>query len=178
MTQIISDKATRFTAVPFTAMPYGLNLGIPNQEDTVQPVDWVTGASIAVNALRVMRLSMPERGNIIQAYLNLFMRVNSSITAKVAIGRFDTDGITKVTPTQAEIDAGHLKLTGTSSPIASSGTNLFIDGLNLLPLIPKKGDANYNADGFVLIVQFSRNLTTSDYPTRFEVSCSMQMGLL
>ena len=173
-----SDKATRFTAVPFTAMPFGLNLGIPNNEDTIQPIDWSTGASTAANALRVMRLTRPDRGNLIQAYLNLFMNVGSAITAKVSIGRFDTDGITKVTPTQAEIDAGHKALTGTDTPFSSSGSNLFIDGLNLLSLIPKKGDTNYNEDGFVLIVQFSRNLTTSDFPTRFEVSCSMQMGLL
>lgn len=173
-----SDKATRNTAVPFTAMSYGLNLGVPNDDDTVQPVDWFTGASTAANALRVMRMTKPDRGNLIQAYLNLFMNVGSALTAKVAIGRFDTDGITPVTPTQAEIDAGHLSLTGTTSPIASSGSNLFIDGLNLLTLMPKKGDATYNEDGFVLIIQFSRNLTTSDFPQRFEVSCSMQMGLI
>lgn len=178
MTQITSDKSTRITAIPFTAMPFGVNLGIPNPEDTVQPIDWTTGASIAADALRVMRLTKPDRGNMIQAYLNLFMRVGSSLTAKVAIGRFDTDGVTPVTPTQAEIDAGHLALTGTTSPFASSGSNLFIDGLNILKLLPKKGDSTYNQDGFVLIVQFSRNLTTSDFPTRFEVSCSMQMGLL
>lgn len=173
-----TDKGTRTTAIPFTAMPYGVNLGIPNSDDTVQPVDPFTGASSAVTRLRVMRLARPDRGNLIQAYLNLFMRVGSSLTAKVAIGRFDTDGITPITPNQYEIDAGHLALTGTSTPFSSSGSSLIIDGLNLLKLIPKKGDANYNADGFVLIVQFSRDLTTSDFPTRFEVSCSMQMGLL
>lgn len=173
-----TDKGTRTTAIPFSAMSYGVNLGIPNDEDTVQPINWTDGTSIAANALRVMRLARPDRGNLIQAYLNLYMRVGSSLTAKVAIGRFASDGITVVTPNQYEIDAGHLALTGTSTPFSSSGSNLIIDGLNLLKLIPKKGDANYNADGFVLIVQFSRNLTTSDFPTRFEVSCSMQMGLL
>ena len=173
-----NDKATRFTAVPFVATPYGTNIGQPNYDDVAQPVEWNTGLSVAVNALRVMRLCRPDRGNLIQAYLNLFMNVGSALTAKVAIGRFDTDGITPVTPTQAEIDAGHLALTGSSSAIASSGGTLIIDGLNLLRLIPKKGDTNYNEDGFVLIIQFSRNLTTSDFPTRFEVSCSMQMGLL
>lgn len=178
MTKIVSDKSTRVTAIPFTAMSYGLNLGISNQEDTVQLVDWTTGIGIASPALRVMRLTKPDRGNLIQAYLNLFMRVGSSLTAKVAIGRFASDGISVVTPTQAEIDAGHLALTGTSTPFASSGSNLFIDGLNLLPKMYRKGDANYNEDGFVLIIQFSRDLTSSDYPTRFEVACSMQMGLI
>lgn len=178
MTVIVTDKETRKTAIPFTAAPYGVKLGLPNYEDTVQPIDWTTGASVAVGALRVMRLAQPNLGNLIQAYLILFMNVGSSLTAKVAIGRFDTDGVTAVVPTQAEIDASHLKLTGTTSPIASSGSTLIIDGLNLLKQIPKKGETNYNADGFVLIVQFSRSLTTSDFPRRFEVACSMQMGLL
>lgn len=177
MTQLISDKQTRDTAIPFVANPYGLNLGIPNQEDALQIIDFL-GTVSATPALRVMRLAKPERGNLIQAYLNLFLSVNTSITAKVAIGRFDTDGINVVTPNQTEIDAGHLALTGTTAAIASSGGNLIIDGLNLLKQIPKQGDTNYNADGFVLIVQFSRDLTTLDRLRRFEVSCSMQMGLL
>lgn len=178
MTQSAKDKATRLTAVPFTASSYGSNLGLPNYEDTVQPVDWTTGLSIAAGRLRTMRMSKPDVGNLIQAYLILFMTAGSSLSAKIAIGRFDTDGVTAVIPNQVEIDASHLKLTGSSSAIASSGGNLIIDGLNLLKQIPKKGETNYNADGFVLIVQFDRDLTTSDYPRRFEVACSMQMGLL
>jgi hypothetical protein len=171
-----SDKGTRETAIPFVANPFGLNIGLPNQSDSIQIFD---GTSyIATTALRVVRLTKPERGNLIQAYLNLFMAVSPSLTAKIAIGRFDTDGITAVIPTQAEIDAGHLRLTGTNTPIASSGGALTIDGINLVSLIPKKGEANYSADGFVLIVQFSRDLTSSDAIRRFEVSCSMQMGLL
>lgn len=177
MSVIATDKATRETAVPFVATPYGVNIGTPYQDDAAQIIDF-TGAVYATPALRVMRLAKPERGNLIQAYLNLFLNVNTSITAKVAIGRFDTDGITPVTPTQAEIDAGHLRLTGTTTAIASSGGLLAIDGLNLLSLIPKKGETNYNADGFILIIQYSRDLTTADLIRRFEVSCSMQMGLL
>lgn len=177
MTTIISDKTIRQTSVPFVATSFSVNLGVPNYDDTVQPVD-TAGASIAVTALRVMRLSKPERGNLTQAYLNLFMTVGSAITAKVAIGRFDTDGVTTVTPTQAEIDASHLKITGTTSPISSSGTTFIIDGLNMVSQIPKKGETNYNADGIVLIVQFNRDLTTSDSVRRFELACAMQMGLL
>lgn len=172
-----SDKATRTTAVPFVANPYGVNVGVPNGEDAVAIVN-SAGVTSPTTALRVMRMARPERGNLIQAYLNLFMTVSPSITAKVAIGRFDTDAVNVVAPTQAEIDAAHLKLTGTASAIASAGGSLAIDGLNLLSLIPKKGETNYNPDGFVLIVQFSRDLTSSDVLNRFEVSCSMQIGLL
>lgn len=176
MTTIVSDKATRETAVPFVANPYCYNIGLPN-EDAIQYVSF-TGAIDTTPALRVMRLARPDRGNLIQAYLNLFMTAGSALTAKVAIGRFDTDGVTPITPTDAEIAASHLKLTGTNTPFTASGGSLIIDGLNLLSQIPKKGETNFNADGFVVIVQFSRDITSSDPVRRFEVSCSMQMGLL
>lgn len=171
-----TDKGTRLTAVPFVATPYGVNLGIPT-DDAIQLVDFL-GTISTTTALRVMRLCKPERGNLVQAYLNLFMTAGSALTAKVAIGRFDTDGINVVTPTQAEIDAGHLALTGTTTPFTASGGSLIIDGLNILSLIPKLGQTNYNPDGFVLIVQFSRDITSSDPVRRFEVACSVNMGLL
>jgi hypothetical protein len=171
-----SDKGTRKTAVPFVATPYGYNLGLPS-EDAIQLVDFL-GTISTTPALRVMRLCKPERGDLIQAYMNLFMTAGSALTAKVAIGRFDTDGINVVTPTQAEIDAGHFALTGTTTPFTASGGSLIIDGLNLVKLIPKLGQTNYNKDGFVVIVQFSRDITSSDPVRRFEVSCSVQMGLL
>lgn len=171
-----SDKGTRKTAVPFVATPYGYNLGLPS-EDAIQLVDFLGNIS-TTTALRVMRLCKPERGDLIQAYMNLFMTAGSALTAKVAIGRFDTDGINVVAPTQAEIDAGHLALTGTATPFTASGGSLIIDGLNLVKLIPKLGQTNYNKDGFVVIVQFSRDITSSDPVRRFEVSCSVQMGLL
>lgn len=171
-----SDKATRRTAVPFVATPYAVNLGIPT-DDAIQNVDFL-GTISDTTPLRVMRLCKPERGDLIQAYLNLFMTAGSALTAKVAIGRFDTDGVNVVTPTQAEIDAGHLALTGTSTPFTSSGGALIIDGLNLVKKIPKLGETNYNKDGFVLIVQFSRTITSADPVRRFEVACSVNMGLL
>lgn len=171
-----SDKATRTTAVPFVANPYTVNLGLPS-DDAIQLVDFLGNIS-TTTALRIMRLAKPERGNLISAYLNLFMTAGSALTAKVAIGRFDTDAVTPITPTQAEIDAGHKALTGTTTPFTASGGTLIIDGLNLMPKMPKKGDATYNDDGFVLIVQFSRDITSSDPVRRFEVACSAQMGLL
>lgn len=172
MTVIVTDKTIRKTSVPFVATAFSTQFG--SSFDYIQISDGTWTAS----PLAVMRMSKPERGNLTQAYLNLFMYVASAISVKVAIGRFDTDGINKITPTQAEIDASHLKLTGTSSAIASSGTSLIVDGLNLLSQIPKQGTSTYNSDGFVLILQFSRSLVEPDEIKRFEVSCAMEMGLL
>jgi hypothetical protein len=173
------DFAIRKTAVPFTALPFGVAFGRANTNDSIQIGSPLTGEPFGTTpALRVMRLSKPDRGNMIQAYLNLFMTVVSPLTAKVAIGKFMADGVTAATPTQAEIDAGHLALTGTTAEYASSGGNLIVDGLNVLKKIPKKGDAEYNENGIVLIVQFSRDLSpTNDTVRRFELSCAMEMGL-
>lgn len=169
-----TDFRIRKTAVPFTATGFCLATGSINSDDNLN-APFTAGSNVA--ALRVMRLSKPDVGNLIQAYVNLFMTVGSALTCKVAVGKFAADGITAQTPTQAEIDAGHLKLTGTTSPIASSGSSFFIDGLNILSLIPKKGDPEYSDKGIVLILQFSRDLTPTDKVNRFEVACSMEMGL-
>lgn len=171
----VTDNALRKTAVPFVASPFCYAIGVAIYEDMIQMMDGTT--PLATSALRTVRLCKPDKGNLTQAYLNLFMTVNTALTAKVAIGRFDTDGRTVIVPQQVDIDKGHLLLTGTDTPISSVGSSFVIDGLNLLPQIPKKGDADYNADAFVLIVQFSRNLTTSDSTQRQEVTCSMEMGL-
>lgn len=172
-----TDFEIRKTSVPFVAEPYGVNLGIPNEDDALQIRDLIFGTFLATPALRVMRLTKPDVGNLKQAYLNLFFSAATSLTAKVALGQFDTDGVTAVQPSQYDIDVGHRKLTGTDTPYTSSGGNLIIDGLNLAKLIPKKGETDYNQDGFVLIVQFSRDLTTSDSIRRFEVACAMELGL-
>jgi hypothetical protein len=176
MTTIQSDKTTRKTSVPFVATPFANQFGTPYMTDYIRIQETVYDALI--NPLYVMRLSKPERGNLMQAYLNLIMTVSSSVTVKVGIGRFDTDGLTVITPTQAEIDASHLLLNKTISPIASSGTSLIIDGLNMISQIPQKGETNYNADGIVLILQFSRSLVYTEKVVRCELSCAMEMGLL
>lgn len=176
MTTIVSDKSTRTNAVPFVATPFANQFGTPYTTDFIRIQETVYDP--VINPLYVMRLSKPERGNLIQAYLNLIMSISSPVTAKVAIGRFDTDGMTAITPTQAEIDASHFLLTKTTSPISSSGSSFIIDGLNLISQIPQKGETNYNADGIVLIVQFNRSLVYTEKVVRFEVSCSTQIGLL
>lgn len=168
-----TDKRTRERAIPFEASSYS-----NSSSGDLGTTD--AGLLRSSSLLVTVRCSTPDRGALTEAHLNLLMGVNSATNVYIGIGRFDTDGITAIELyTNEEILAMHQKLTGTDAPIASSGGNLFIDGINILPLIPKRGDTNFNADGFVLVFLFSRTRTTSnDILRRFNVMCSAQMGLL
>jgi len=172
MTVITTDKRTRDDAIPFEATPF-TNSGI-GTDGTLD-----AGTIISSSTLITIRCCKPDRGSLVEAALNLQMAVGSALTVKVAIGRFDTDGFNAVASyTQAEIDASHARITGSSSAIASSGSSLLIDGLNIFKEIPKSGSANYSQDGFVLVLQFSRARTGSDSLKRFYVMCSALMGLI
>lgn len=173
-----SDKKTRDKAIPFRATDYRNNSSGTINSGLLGATD---AAYLQSTALTFpIRCATPDRGVLTEAHLNLVMQVHAATTVKVAIGRFDTDGITAISSyTQEEIDAMHKILTGSSAAIASSGGTLFIDGLNLMPLLPKRGDANFNADGFVVVFQFDRARTSAnDKYKRFEVMCSAQMGLV
>lgn len=123
-------------------------------------------------------MTTPAFAAIIEAHLTMLLHVGSSLSVKLAVGSFDTDGVTAVIPTQTVIDAQNLLITGSSSGIASSGSELLIDGINLLPFIPKRGSATFSEDGFVLVMQFSRNRTSSDTVRRFDMQMSADLGLV
>lgn len=173
-----TDKKTRDKAIPFRATDYRNTSGGTINSGLLGATDAAFLQSSAL--LFPIRCSTPDRAVLTEAHLNLVMQVHAATTVKVAIGRFDTDGITAVTAYgQDEIDAMHQKITGSSAAIASVGNTLFIDGLNIFPLLPKQGDANFNQDGFVLVFQFDRARTSAnDVYKRFEVMCSAQMGLI
>lgn len=168
-----TDKRTRERSVPFEASSFSNSSSGDNGASDA-------GLLRSSSLLVTVRCSTPDRGVLTEAHLNLIMAVNAATNVFIGIGRFDTDGITAIgTYDPADIYAMHRKITGSDSPIASSGGTLFLDGINILPLIPKRGDANFNADGFVLIFLFNRTRTTSnDILRRFNVMCSAQMGLL
>lgn len=167
-----TDKKTRDSAIPFEATPFTTSaIGDNGTMDA--------GKLISSDTLVVIRMCKPDRGDLIEAHLNLQMTVNSALNVKVAIGRFASDGFNAVSSyTQAEIDASHQRITGSSAAIASSGNLLLVDGVNIFPEIPNADDANYSRDGFVLLLQFSRARTSNDILRRFNVMASAQMGLV
>lgn len=168
-----TDKRTRDAAIPFEATTFS--------DSTSGTIGTTDGGLIRSSTLIVpIRCCTPDRGALTEAHLNLYMNVHSATNVKVAIGRFDSNGFDAVASyTDAEITAMHERITGSTSPIASSGGILFIDGLNIFPAIPKRGDDNFNPDGFVVVLQFDRaRVSSGDVYKRFDVMCSAQMGLL
>jgi len=175
MTAIASDKTTRMEAAPFEARPFYTG----GQDITTYK--WHTDADYLVDSSTLVlpiRCCTPRHCNIVEMYLNMLLQVTSALTVKVAIGYFDTDGVTPITSyPQSYIDEYHRKITGSDSVISSSGTLLLLDGLNLLPSLPKRGDAVFNEDAFVLILQFSRTRTSSEKVLVFELSGSAMLNL-
>lgn len=168
-----TDKRTRQKAIPFEAAAYS-----NSSTGTAGTTD---AALIRSSDLTVaIRCSTPDRGVITEAHLNLIMGVHSATNVYIGIGRFDTDGIAAVSSYDfLDIKKMHKILTGSDSPIASSAGTLFLDGINLLPLIPQRGHANFNQDGFVLILLFDRSrVSANDILRKFSVMCSAQMGLI
>lgn len=167
-----TDKRTRDKAIPFEATTFSnSSSGTAGASDA---------GLIRSSTLRVaVRCSVPSNGVLTEAHLNLIMGVHSATSVKIGIGWFDTDGISAFNPDSIDISAMHKRLTGSDTPIASSGGTLFVDGVNILPLIPKEGEANYNQDGFVVLLLFDRaRVSANDVYRRFDVMCSAQMGLL
>lgn len=171
MTVSITDKKTREKAIPYQSTPWSNSSAGTNGTTDA-------GLIISSDLIVPVRMTTPDRGHLIEAHLNFFLAVVSSLTLKIGIGRFDTDGVTPITSyTQNEIDEIHKKIFGSASAVASSGSTLIVDGVDIAKVIPKRGETNFNADGFVLLFQFSRARVT-DTITRFDLQCSSLLGLL
>lgn len=168
-----SNKKTRDQSIPFVASTFRNSSG-----GTVGTTD--AGLIRSSSTLIAIRCSVPDRATLTEAHLNLLMNVAAATNVYIGIGRFDTDGITAISSyTDDQIKAMHRAITGGDTPIASSGGTLLVDGVNIFPLIPKRGSANFNADGFVVIMQFNRSrVSASDVLKRFDVMCSAQMGVV
>lgn len=172
----ISDKSTRKEAIPFLAYSWqgfewdGSNIIFKDASNILSDTDYIVP----------IRCSTPFGSNLVEAHLNLNISVTSQLGVKVAIGYFDTDDIEAVADySDTYIDSQHEFLTGSSDYIYSSGSTLFIDGLNIYPKIPKRGDTNFNENGFVLLLKFDRvrNSNTEEVK-KFDVSASTLLGLI
>jgi hypothetical protein len=170
VTNISSDRSQRRTATPYQSTPWtdfrGGKISYPEHLTST------TALTVA------LRMTTPAFAKVVEAHLTMQMNIGSSLSVKLAIGSFDIDSVTPLTPAQAEIDRQNLLITGSSSGIASSGSVLLLDGIDLLPFLPKRGDASFSEVGFVLIMQFSRLRTTSDTVRRFDMQMSADLGIV
>ena len=168
------NLALRTKAVPYRAQPWSTQqYDLTDDSTTVLGTAQGNGGSI--------RMSLPYKGDLITA--NLSLQANASVTSptelRFAIGTFDTDGITPIAPDQATIARHHAIITGRSSPFFyGSQAVVFLDQLNLAPVIPKRGDPDYNEDGFVLYVDLVAKDPTGWVLFEFKVDCISQIGVL
>ena len=177
---IVSDKRTRVNAIPFRGTWFS-NLDFGAVGSTLEDgfADGDLGVFADGNSAQV-RIATPAKGDLIEARLtiNAVFPFSGALGFRCYIGKFESDGLTPQTIDSAEIGRQYKILTGSSESFYyAAQDNLFIDGLNLMPLIPKRGDADFNEDAFIIGLE----LTIKDDPQDFvlfdfKVDCSVQMG--
>jgi hypothetical protein len=180
MTTILSDKRTRVHAVPFRGLWFSnLNYGgVGNTLDDGQADGDLRPFSLASSTQ--VRIATPAKGDLIEARLTMQFTVpnTAGTTLELYVGTFDTDGITPLTISSEEISRMHKILTGLSAPYTyGAGEEVFIDGLNLMQLIPKRGDANFNEDAFIVGLKLTLAGSSAQwYLNRFQLDCSTQIA--
>lgn len=189
------DLALRKSAIPYYANVWGYNRGQQSDQDislpysasyvgdlsSMIPTSYNGDTSIStINAIRVLQ---PQYGDIIEANLNLNFTMASAEGARqfrIAIGKFSSAYTAETSYTEAYITESHRKITGRDSPyaIAPAGT-MRVQRLNLYPGMYHRGDTEFRDDAFVVLLCFDTAPSKgSGYTfTKFEVDCTMQMGL-
>lgn len=148
------------------------------RDDAVPFISWHQGEFLlTTNALKYFTCPLVANSNLIEAYLTLFLPVDSPVSCRVSIGEWDASGVNAIATNDLTYRTeSHTKLTGNSSIIASVGGVLILDGIDLLA-----ERAKFNDHGFVLILAFTRTLSTTEIQLLSEkllISCSAQMGLI
>jgi len=177
---MLSDKRTRVHAVPFRGMWFSnLNYGgVGNTLDDGQADGDLRNFSLGSSTQ--LRICTPAKGDLIEARLTTQFTVpnTAGTTLELYIGNFASDGITPNTVSASEISRMHKILTGRDTPFSyAAGEEVFIDGLSLMQLIPKRGDATFNEDAFILGLKLTLAGSSAQwYLSRFQVDCSTQIA--
>lgn len=143
----------------------------------------VIGSLVATGG--VVRFLRPYKGDIVSAKLLLLGQTPAAAgnTLRVFKGAYNADGVTAKTYNftnypEAQRAADWLEITGESAPYTyGSEETVLLDGINILPLIPKRGDADFNEDGFVLGFELELNGTITDWNLHdFKLDCNVRMA--
>lgn len=185
------DLALRKTAIPYYANVWGYNRTDTSDQAIVgldgtggssdlQPFQPTYGAPSTINAIRVLQ---PQYGDIIEANLNLKFTLASAEGARslrIGIGYFSSLYTAQTSYTDAELTAMHRMVTGRDSAytIAPAGT-FTLQRLNLYPGMYHRGESRFRDDAFVVVLAFDSapSVGAGWSFTKFEVDCTMQMGL-
>jgi len=175
---IVSDIKRRTNAIPFRGQWFSDSLLVSNfLEDGEADGDLTDFADGGAAQVRIAR---PAKGDLVEARLtiNAVAPVDAPTTLSIYIGDFDTDGLTPLVLSAEEIAARHMALTGFDEPyFYGSQDNIFIDGLNILPLIPKRGEAGFNEDAFIIGLDLSVKTTPAEFVLySFKVDCTINIA--
>lgn len=186
------DLALRKTAIPYYANVWGYNRSQNSDYDissassygdlvNMIPSSYFgSGTPVAVNPIRVLQ---PQYGDIIEANLNLRLKTATAEATRyfrIAIGYFSSRYTAETSYTEGYIMESHRKITGRDAPFTiAPASTLSIQRLNLYPGMYHRGDSQFKDDAFVVLLCFDKapsNGTGYTF-TKFEIDCTMQMGL-
>lgn len=174
----LSNKATRNRAVPFLAEP--LLVGGSLVFTIYDSLDSLSVPQLTTPLTKIVPLSRPQKGDVVEAYL--FMRMiapsDKPLNVRIGIGEMTSD-LPTVSYSEAYIQRQHEALTGNTAPFNVAANGTLVVEANLLPMIPKRGDAGFYQEAFALIVTFdSLPSTENGYELdKFFVACSTQIGV-
>lgn len=167
------DLALRNKAIPFEATTINSVGGILSLQ--------FGSAMLQFNALAFAR---PYMADLVEARFTLSLTAppGEGFNLRIAVGEFSTvDYEIETEYTEAFINSSHRRITGRDSAynVAAGGT-LFLDELNLMHDLPKRGDADFDPDGFVVLLVLDSAPSDGDGFTlnTLRCLCSAQMGLL
>lgn len=179
---MIGDKAQRFKAIPFRANWYDNfvigNTFINDGNITGDLSVLKTGAGNG----GMVRFSRPFKGDIISAKLTLQGEASNTAptTLRIFKGDFDTDAVTALalaTYSEGRIADDWRKITGESAAYSyGSAEAVLIDGLNLMPLIPRRGDSDFNEDGFIIGFDLDAGDASDWHLYTFKLDCLVRMA--
>ena len=186
------DLALRDRAIPYYANVWGYNRTSTSDQAILSGTDGTgSGSDLAtfqptfgtpglINTIRVLQ---PQYGDIIEANLNIKFKLATADAARqlrIGIGYYSSQYTPQATYTEQELAVMHQKITGRSTPFTIPAASTFdLKRLNLEPGMYHRGHARFRDDAFVVVLAFDTAPTVgSGYSfTRFEIDCTMQMGL-
>lgn len=189
----VQDQALRSTAIPYYANVWGYNRGQFSDQNISSANDIGDLSSLvpssytyqtAVSTVNAIRVLQPQYGDVIEANLNFRIKLATAESARklrIAIGKFDGLYDCETSYTEAYIDESHAKITGRNAPFDIAPAGVFaVPRINLWPAMYHEGDAEYRDDAFVVLICFDQapSKGTGWEFTKFDIDCTMQMGLI
>ena len=178
----VTDKRLRRNAIPFQGKWFSDYVATGTGSQLANGVADGDLYQLSLGNSAQVRIARPAKGDLVEARLSMNAVSDDSgfLEMMIYIGEFESDGVTPKTFTLAEILERHRRLIGWSSPLFYGvQDNIFFDGLNLMPLIPKRGEAGFNEDAFII----GFDLASKDPPVfspfflfEFKVDCAVQIA--